>query len=174
MDLTTPRLHLRAIAVADAPFVLALVNDPAFILNIGDRNIRTLDAAERYIESGPWTRPAGPGIGLRLVQRRGTSEAIGICGLLKRDVLDAPDIGFAFLPAHRSQGFAFEAASAVLEDARARLGHRRILAIVSPGNAASIRLLERLGLRRERTVRLSEGADEIDVYATPSDTIPPP
>ena len=174
MHLTTPRLHLRGMRVADAPFVLALVNDPAFILNIGDRHIRTLDAAQRYIESGPWTKDGGPGVGLRLVQRRGTGEAIGICGLLKRESLDAPDIGFAFMPAHRSQGFAFEAASAVLADARARFGYERILAIVSPGNAASIRLLGRLGLRRERTTKLSEGSAAVDVYAVRSDTIPPP
>jgi|SRR5215204_6031302 len=159
-------------ARSDAAFVLALVNEPSFIRHIGDRNIRNVEAAADYIDNGPWTRPGDPGIGLRVVELRDGDEAIGICGLLKRDTLDAPDIGFAFLPAHWSRGYAMEAASAVLRHGLGELGHRRILAIVSPGNAASIRLLEKLGLCRERVARLAEGAAEVAIYSTPSDTIP--
>lgn len=160
-------------ARSDAAFVLALLNEPSFIRHIGDRKIRSLEAATDYIETGPWSRPGGPGIGLRVVELRESGDAIGICGLLKRDTLVAPDIGFAFLPAYWSRGYAMEAAAAVLRHGREALGHPRIMAIVSPDNAASIRLLEKLGLRRERFARLAEGAAEVAIYSTPSDTIPP-
>jgi ribosomal-protein-alanine N-acetyltransferase len=173
VELTTARLRLRRMARSDASFVLALLNEPSFIRYIGDRNVRTTEAAVDYIENGPWSRPGGADMGLRVVELLDGGDAIGICGLLKRDTLEAPDIGFAFLPAYWSHGYAAEAATAVLRHARDSLGHLRILAIVSPGNAASIRLLEKLGLRQERLARLTDGGAEVAIYGTPSDTIPP-
>lgn len=99
-----------------------------------------------------------------------------MCGLVKRDGLEHPDVGYAFLPPYWSQGYAFEAASAVLADARERLRLDRILAIVSPDNDSSIRLLERLGLRFEKTIRLKDDADEVSLFtlATQPDALLPP
>ena len=71
-----------------------------------------------------------------------------MCGLLKRDTLDAPDLGYAWLPRFRGRGLAREAASAVLAHARDVLGMTRVLAIVSPGNEASCRLLDAIGMQR--------------------------
>jgi len=132
----------------DAPFVRALMNEPSFIAHIGDRGVRTIEDAQRYIENGPWTRYATRGFGLWLVQLRETSEPIGICGLLQRDTLPSPDIGFAFLPRFWGNGYAFEAAAAVMHFAATDRHESEILAIVNPANAASIRLLERLGFTR--------------------------
>jgi [ribosomal protein S5]-alanine N-acetyltransferase len=158
---------------ADAAFVLELMNDDAFIGFIGDRGVRTLADAQRYIENGPWTQYHVHGFGLWLVELRASATPIGICGLLKRDALPAPDIGFAFGPTYRSQGYAFEAASAVKALARERFHASSLLAIVSPSNARSIRLLERLGFAFDRMVTMSEGARPIALYATSFDTMPP-
>lgn len=172
-QLITPRLTLRELVDSDAAFVAALMNEPSFIAHIGDRGVRTAADARQYIASGPWTRYAAHGFGLWLVELNDGRTPIGVCGLLQRDALPHPDIGFAFLPAYWSQGYAFEAASAVKAFARG-LGAARLFAIVNPANEPSIRLLRKLGLEFERMIQLSEGAPEIALYAAPFDTIPPP
>ncbi len=149
MILTTPRLVLRELVADDAPFVFALMNDPSFIAHIGDRGVRTVEDAERYLATGPWTRYATLGFGLWLVQLRDSAEPIGVCGLLQRDALPAPDIGFAFRPRFWTHGYALESARAVMSFAADVLHLPRILAVVSPSNAASIRLLAKLGFERD-------------------------
>jgi RimJ/RimL family protein N-acetyltransferase len=150
---------------ADAPFMLQLLSEPSFIRHIGDRGVRTVQDAREYITNGPKTSYARFGFGLYLVELRLPPAPIGICGLLKRDQLPDPDIGFAFLPAYWSQGYAFEAAAAVRDYARDALDLPRLLAIVNPSNASSIRLLERLGFRYESMTRLGAEACEVKLYA---------
>jgi RimJ/RimL family protein N-acetyltransferase len=158
--LETDRLSLRLFEAADAPFMLRLLNEPSFIRNIGDRGVRTEEAALRYTLDGPVASYERHGYGLYLVELKSTSEPAGICGLVKRDYLDDPDIGFAFLPAHWHQGYAFESALAVKAHAFEVLRVPRLLAITSPGNSSSIRLLEKLGLRFQRMIS-PPGRDEV-------------
>ena len=158
--LDTPRLAIRPFTADDAPFVLELVNDPDFLLHIGDRKVRTLDDARAYIANGPQASYEKNGFGLSVVALKATGEAIGMCGLIRRDHLEDVDIGYAFLPEHRGQGYAREAAAATLAEARA-LGLGRILAVVSPANERSIALLEKLGFTYERMVRMP--GDEVDI-----------
>jgi ribosomal-protein-alanine N-acetyltransferase len=142
----TPRLRLRELAADDADFVMALLNDADFLRHIGDKGVRTREDALDYLRIGPWASYAAHGHGLWRVGLRDAADTpIGMCGLLRRDWLDAPDIGYAFLPAARGQGLAQEAADAVMRLARERYGLARVLAIVNPENGASIRLLERAG-----------------------------
>jgi RimJ/RimL family protein N-acetyltransferase len=157
--LETARLTLRRLAPPDAPFILQLLNDPSFLRYVGDRGVRTEEDARRYIADGPVESYQRFGFGLYLVLLRETGEPAGICGLLKREWLEDVDVGFAFLPRFRSQGFAFEAASAVLAHARDSLGLRRIAAIASADNAHSIALLGKLGFRFERMVRAEDQTD---------------
>lgn len=164
MTFGTARLRLRELAAADAPFILALLNEPSFIQNIGDRGVRTLEDARAYIENGPLTSYARFGFGLYLVELIESGESIGICGILQRDALPDPDLGFAFLPAHWNRGYAVESASAVRHYARAELGLGRLLAITNPANAGSIRVLEKLGFRFERMTRMAEGQPELKVF----------
>jgi RimJ/RimL family protein N-acetyltransferase len=164
MDLRTPRLRVRELTAADAPFMLALLTDPAFVEHVGDRGVRTVADAASYIERGPRASYARHGFGLWLVESTAAPAPIGICGILKRDALPDPDIGFAFMPAYRSRGLAFEAASAVRDFARDTLRLPRLLAIVSPANAPSIRLLERLGFVLERAIVLPADAKELQLY----------
>jgi len=163
--LTTARLRVRPLQLDDAAFIVALFNDAAFIRNIGDRAVRTDEDARDYIAGGPVASYARHGFGLCAVELIGSAVPIGICGLLRRDELPGPDIGFAFLPQYRGHGYAYEAAAAVAADARARLGLDTLLAIVSPGNDPSIRLVEKLGFRFERMIRLTSGAGELKLFA---------
>ena len=162
----TERIALRRLELDDAPFMLALLNDPAWIRYIGDRGVRTLEGASAYLESRIIAQYARFGFGLWMVERRADGVPMGICGLVRRDNLPAPDLGFAFMPDYRGQGYAYESALAVRDHATGALGIRRLLAITSPVNEASSRLLGRLGFVAERS--MPWGGDEKDpvtVYA---------
>ncbi len=154
LHLETPRLVLRPLGYDDDAFIVALLNDPAFLRFIGDRGVRTATDARGYIRRTAIASYERFGFGLLRVSLRGSPAAIGICGLVKRDALADIDVGFAFLPDYRGQGYGFEAAEAVLADGRKSLGLERIVAITDPENAASIRLLEKLGLPFERLIQM--------------------
>jgi [ribosomal protein S5]-alanine N-acetyltransferase len=158
--LSTERLNLRHATTADDEFVLELVNDPAFIRNIGDRGVRTLADAQQYVLNGPVASYAKFGFGMYVVDLKESGRPIGMCGFVKRDWLPDVDIGFAFLPQFRALGYGLESALAVKAYGREALGLTRIVAIVSPGNVESIRLLEKIGLRFDSMVRpQNEDAD---------------
>lgn len=150
--LETERLALRRLTLDDAQFVRELVNEPSWIRFIGDRGVRTPEQARAYLVKGPLAMYERYGFGLWLVEVKATGEAAGLCGLIKRDTLEDVDIGFAFLPRFWSQGYALESARAVLAYGREILELDRIVAITSPDNEASIRLLGRIGLRFERVI----------------------
>ena len=163
--LETNRLALRQFTLDDAALMLAVLSDPDFIRYVGDRGVRTLDAARAYLSNRVTPSYAQNGFGMYVVARRSDGEMVGICGLVKRPGLADVDIGYAILPAHRGQGYARESASAVLDLAHGTFGLERVVAIVNPDNAESIRLLEDLGMIREGTVRLTPDAPELVLYA---------
>ncbi len=162
----TERLHLRQLNAGDAPFMLELLNEPSFIRNIGDRGVRNVEDAAGYILRGPVDSYARHGFGLWLVELKESGTPAGICGLVRRDALPDPDIGYAFLPRFRSRGFAREAAAATLGYAFDALKLERVLAITNPDNSGSIKVLEKIGLKFERRVRLSEDAPEVMLFAS--------
>ncbi|PKL97108.1 MAG: GNAT family N-acetyltransferase [Gammaproteobacteria bacterium HGW-Gammaproteobacteria-7] len=148
---TTKRLCIRRFVPGDAGFILRLLNERSFIDNIADRQVRSLADAERYLRDGPMASYAAHGHGLNCVELRESGEPIGMCGILKRDTLPHPDLGYALLPEHTGQGYAREAAAAVMQHATDELGIRRLLAIVNADNSRSIRLLGQLGFTLEPT-----------------------
>jgi RimJ/RimL family protein N-acetyltransferase len=162
MALATARLRLRAFTTQDARFIVELVNDADWLRFIGDKGVRTEEDARRYLAEGPLASYATHGFGLLAVEDADGRPA-GMCGILKRDTLPEPDLGFAFLPWARGRGYASEAARAVLDAARAA-GHRRLLAIVTPGNARSIAVLENAGFAFERDLPAGDGTP-VRVYA---------
>ena len=164
-ELETDRLRLRRLTLDDAPFILRLLNEPSWHRFIGDKGVRTLDHARSYLQDGPLAMYERTGIGLLLMALKSGDVPIGLCGLIRRETLPDIDIGFALLPAFWGGGHAFEAARAVLAFGRKTLRLRRIVAITSPDNERSIRLLERLGLSFERKVRLAGSDEEIALYA---------
>ena len=164
--LETERLRLREINTDDAEFLLELLNEPSFLKNIGDKNVRTIADAASYALNGPIASYKQHGFGLYLVILKETDVPIGICGLVKRELLPDADIGYAFLPAYWRQGYAFESTSAVKRYGLSKLGQQRILAIVNPENASSIRVLEKLGLEFVRMVRMADDSPEICLYSS--------
>ena len=163
----TGRLALRRLDDGDAPFILNLLNQPSFLEYIGDKGVRNLDQAREYILTGPVASYEKHGYGLYLVELE-DGTPIGMCGLVRRDSLEHADIGYSFLPEHWSKGYALEAAAGVLRYARHTLGLGKILAIVSPGNGSSIRLLEKLGFRFEREQFMKgDNEDLVRVYGLP-------
>lgn len=162
--LHTERLELSWLMPDDAPIMLAVWNDPAFMRYVGDRGVRTLEQAREALDAGLLKLYAEYGYGPFRVRRREDGADLGICGLFRRDGLDEPDIGFAILPEYCGFGFAYEAAVAVLQHARDVLGLSCVTAIVSPHNEASIGLLEKLGLRFERPVRMPADDHDVSLY----------
>ena len=162
--LATERLELRRVTEGDAPFILALLNEPAFLRFVGDRNVHTLEDAATYIRDRMLASYAAHGFGFEVMQLRGTDIPIGICGLVKREALEHPDIGFAMLAQFCGKGYAIEAARAVLAHAREALGLTQIVAITAAENHASGKLLEKLGLNFERMIQLPDFAAPSKLY----------
>ena len=159
----TERLALRRLTEDDAPMILALLNEPSFLQFIGDRKVRTLEDARAYITNGPMAMYERHGFGLWHAGLRETGEAIGMCGLIKRDALPDVDVGFAFFPGFCGRGYATESAAAAIEFGKQQFGLTRIVAVMQPNNAMSRRVLEKLGFETEGTVRLVEGGDELEL-----------
>jgi [ribosomal protein S5]-alanine N-acetyltransferase len=159
----TERLDLRELELRDAGFMLELLNEPAFLRFIGDKGVRTQAAAREYLQKGPVESYGRHGFGLYAACLH-DGTPIGICGLVKRDGLADVDVGFAFLARYCSKGYAVESAAAVLAHARRVLRLQRIVAITAPDNLSSIAVLERIGLKFERMIRLDEGSPELKLF----------
>jgi RimJ/RimL family protein N-acetyltransferase len=162
--LQTARLDIVPLALADAPFIYELVNDPDWIRFIGDKHVHSLADAEAYLRNGPLAMYAKYGVGLFKVIDRAEERAVGMCGLIRREGLDDADIGFAFLASARGRGYAQEAGAAVLDHGFATLGLQRIVAITDVDNHASARVLEKIGMNFVRTTHLPNDSTELKLY----------
>ncbi|MFY0758887.1 GNAT family N-acetyltransferase [Metabacillus dongyingensis] len=163
--LETNRLVIRWISTDDAEFILELLNEPSWLQFIGDKGVRTLEDARNYILKGPFEMYDRLGFGLYLTELKEEGIPIGICGLIKRDALEDVDIGFAFLPRFWAKGYAYESAAAVMEYGKDVIGLNRIVAITSPNNHSSAKLLEKLGLQFEQMVKFSNDSQEVRLFA---------
>lgn len=164
-SLDTERLHLRWLTEDDAPLMLAIWNDPDFIRHVGDRGIRSIEEARAAMQDGAFRLYREQGMGPYGVFLHNSEEAMGICGLFKRENLDFPDIGYGFLPAFCRSGYALEAATAVRDHAAGHMKLPRLLAIVSPGHSRSIRLLEKLGMTAGDRFRMPGDEDDVVLYS---------
>lgn len=162
--LETERLALRWVTTEDTAFILELLNDPSWIQFIGDRGVRTLEEAEKYIVNGPIAMYNRVGFGLYLTECKDNGIPVGLCGLIKRDGLEDVDIGFAFLPKYWSQGYAYESAASVLSYGKNVLDLKRIIAITTSDNHRCAKLLEKLGLQFEKMVQLPGDQEELRLF----------
>jgi len=162
--LETERLLLRTMSIDDAEFYLRLVNEPTWLQFIGNKGVYTLENARTAILQGPVDMFDRLGFCLYLVELKSDSTPIGLCGLIKRDTLDDVDIGFAFFPEYCGQGYGYESASAVVQYGKNEIGLKRLVAIVAPDNAHSIRLIEKLGMKFERLLKLKDGEAPTKLY----------
>lgn len=159
----TPRLQLRRVKLSDAEFFHRLLNEPSWLENIGDRGVRSAAEAVAYIRKQIWEPYRSCGFGMYLVQRKEDGAPIGLCGLVQRDFLEHPDLGFALLPEHVGQGYAAEAAESVIALVESRWGIGQLCAITRGENSRSVRLLERLGFQRERSCATPSG-EMLELY----------
>ena len=164
MELATDRLLLDRLSLGDAGFIQRLLNEPSFKAYVGDKGIRTLDDARQYLRDMVMAHYAAHGFGLCRVRLKADETPIGVCGLVKREQFADPDLGFAFLCEHWSHGYAFEASRAVLDLAARDLDMTRILAMADADNAASVRLLGKLGFRYTGMVTMAGDADPVCQY----------
>lgn len=162
----TERLTLRQATIKDAPFILKLLNDPFWIKFIGDRGVRTVADAEKYLLDRILGDYEKLGFGMYIVVSKKDQIPIGNCGLIKRDFLDEVDIGFAFLADYTGQGYGFEAANAIMDYAKNHLHIKKIAAIVDEDNTRSIHLLNKLGLHYEKTIAYDGGSDMVALYVS--------
>jgi RimJ/RimL family protein N-acetyltransferase len=161
----TTRLNLRQLQLSDASFVLELVNEPAWLRFIGDRGVKTLKDARRYLQDGPLASYEHFGFGLYAVELRADAIPIGMCGLLKRETLEDIDIGFALLERHWGRGYALESAAAVMELAKDRFALKRVVAITTTDNRSSAALLEKIGMHFDRMIRMPNDDEELRLFA---------
>lgn len=161
----TKRLKLRPFNQEDAAFMVELLNDPAFIKNIADRNVRTLEDAKNYLLAGPIKSYEQNGFGLWMVEEKDSGLPAGMCGLIKREALDDVDVGFAFLPAFCGKGYATESSLAVIEYGKTKLGFKRLIAIVNPDNQGSISVLEKSGFKFEKMTQLPPDTKSLKLYS---------
>jgi ribosomal-protein-alanine N-acetyltransferase len=161
----TERLQLRNFSNNDAEFIKKLLNEPSFIQNIGDRNIRTIEDAKEYIASRLTASYVKNGHGLYMVELKNSNTPIGMCGLVKRDTLPCADVGFAFLPEYWSKGYAVESSIGVLNYAKNNLKMKRVLGIALPSNKPSVKVLEKIGLKYTETKKFPDDEAELAVYS---------
>jgi RimJ/RimL family protein N-acetyltransferase len=162
--LETDRLRLREFNTGDIAFIIELLNSEGWLKFIGDRNVRTTDQAKAYLENGPLKSYAANGYGLSMVERKEDNKPIGMCGILNRDTLENPDIGFAFLPDFSGMGYALEIVSATLRYAKSDLKILKVLAITLPNNTRSISLLEKVGFTFKKTIRSPDGTQDLSLF----------
>lgn len=163
--LQTQNLILVKLRKVDAPFILELVNSPGWLKYIGDRNVHSILDAEQYLQNGILKCYKEHGFGFWLVKDSIKNQKLGICGITKRESLDFPDIGFAFLPKYQSMGYGYEAAMATLKHAQKNLRLERIVAIVNKENMASNKLLIKIGMRFEKVICFPDENRELNFYS---------
>lgn len=159
----TGRLYLRKISILDAPFFFELLNSPSWLEFIGDRGVDSVEKAEAYIENN-YLPSYKNGLGNFLVTLSSSHLPIGSCGLFKRENLEFPDIGFAFLPEYVGKGYGYEAASVVLDYAIKELKLTKLYGFTVPNNIASIKLLEKLGLQNKGPFTLEGDEAELLLF----------
>lgn len=163
--LETDRLAFHEFEVADAPFLLEVMNHPDYHKFIGDRGLRSVEDAENYIREkliGAYTEF---GFGFWIARLRETGERAGLAGVLRRDMLDAPDVGYAIHQKFKGKGLAQEATRGVLKYAKVALGFHRVCAITNVENQASINVLMKCGFEFSERRKVFEDNDELNIYA---------
>ncbi len=160
----TQRLNLRLLNKTDVKMIFKLLNEPTFIENIGDKGIKNLHDALNYIEQGPLAMYQELGFCLYCCQLKGVEKTIGISGLIKRDGIDYPEVGFAFLQEYCHQGFGYESANVVLTYAKEKLNIKLLNAICNPSNIGSINLLHKLGFTYQGNIKLDNKEEEVKLF----------
>ncbi len=161
--LETERLLIRHIHLGDAQFVIDLLNSRGWLDNIGDRNVKTIADAERYMRKKMIPDYEKSGFGMYGVESKSEEKLIGFSGLVDRPGLEGIDLGFAFLEEYQGMGFAFEANKAIVAHAK-DLGVKLLKAITLPSNISSRNLLEKLGFQLIKEFYMEKDPELLCLY----------
>jgi RimJ/RimL family protein N-acetyltransferase len=161
---STQRMSIRHFELTDAAFIFELLNSPAWLQFIGNRNIDSIATAEHYIQKRLMANYQ-QGFGMYAVETKAEQIPIGMCGFIKREELPQPDIGFAFLPTYEGKGYAFEAAHATLNYGKTILGIQTVFAVISEGNEKSVKLTEKLGLQFRKMIHLQGDGEALKLFS---------
>lgn len=173
-SITTTRLHLSPTTIEDAALFLELLNTPKWLKFIGDRNVKTLAAAETYIEERVRPQFEKIGYGNYTLSLKNDGTKIGCCGLYDREGVDGVDIGFSLLPAFEKMVYGYEAAVCVRDVGFTQFNLSKIGAITVPENKSSIGLLKKLGLVYIKTITLENDPQELRYYEIENPSISSP
>ncbi|MGL4473273.1 MAG: GNAT family N-acetyltransferase [Shewanella sp.] len=160
----TERLIIRQFELSDAEFIIQLLNEESFIRYIADKKVRTADDAINYLKHGPMASYDKHGFGLNLVTLSSDNTPIGMCGVLKRDELAYPDLGYAFLKQFCSNGYAREAAEKTLTVTMKTCALATVLAVTLPDNIRSNQLLKKIGFGFKHTMELYGAQNNLYQY----------
>lgn len=166
--LQTDRLELRALTLDDAPAYWPLVSHPEVLRYTGESPLQSLSAVRELLSARPLRDYATYGHGRLACIEKATGELVGFCGLKYLEDLGETDIGYRFLPRCWGMGYATEGATAAMRHGTDILGLKRIIGLVAPENAGSVRVLEKLGLALESRVILADHPAELLLYAPPA------
>ncbi len=161
----TERLRLREFDHSDSDLIFELLNSPGWLKYIGNRSIADIEDAANYIEAKLQKGYRDSGFGFYLVELKATGEKTGMCGIVKREGLDDIDLGFALLPKFENKGYAFESSMAVIQYAKNVLNIKKLAAITLPSNIASIRVLEKIGMKFEKRIYIPGDPEELLLYS---------
>lgn len=162
--LETERLILREFEDYDAGLIFRLLNSPGWLKFIGPRGISNEKDAKKYINTKLRKGYEDFGFGFYLIELKAGGVPIGMCGLVKREGLSDVDVGFALLPEYEGMGYAYESASAIVNYAEKTLKISSLSAITIPSNKSSIRLLEKLGLKFTKMIRIPNDPEELMLF----------
>ena len=160
----TERLIIRQFELSDSDFIIRLLNEEAFIRYIADKNIRTQQDAIHYLKHGPMASYDKYGFGLNLVYLKSDNTPIGMCGVLKRDELEYPDLGYAFLAEFADKGYASEAAEKTLKVTMATCSLDTVFAVTLLDNSRSNKLLKKVGFSVKETMDLYGSQNNLYEY----------
>ncbi len=164
--LRTERLILRPFTEADAPSYRALVSDPEVLRYTGENPVSSIEETLEILRTRPLRDYAVHGFGRMAVVLQESNELIGFCGLKRLEDFDNEvDIGYRFVSRYWGLGLASESAAALYALGKNELKLSRIIGVVIPENVGSVRVLEKLGMRREKAIRFPGASCDFDLYA---------
>jgi RimJ/RimL family protein N-acetyltransferase len=157
--LETRRLTLRRLVRQDLGALFALYRDPEMRRHFPD-GTRTLEETQQELEWFLDGHPRHPELGLWATVERSSGAFLGRCGLLPWKIDGRHEVELAYLidKSRWGEGFATEAATAIASHASSVLGIERLICLIMPGNAASIRVAEKAGMAFERELVDEHGA----------------
>ena len=158
----TKRLLLRHFTMDDLEALASMHSDPEVARFIG--GVKTREQTQQRLEE--WIQQyARYGYSKWAVILRSSGELIGRCGLSPEQINGHSEweLGWTFARAHWGQGYATEAATAAMEHSFQKLGHKRLISLIRPGNFPSVRVAERLGMNYEGRVQWNDAP--ADMYA---------